>query len=267
MDPARRAALPWRGRRPSPLRPRPPSAAPPHRSVRRGGRRWRSVRPEDPGAGAENPGLLSSGSFLFLPSSPRVSSSDRRQAFHEGAGTWGCGSPGRGRGLRQPLPPIAAPSFPGMWVEVPRSDTPGIGFRAGARGSRQVSVPDAPLNPPHLSPEPHSPSFYGGGAGGPGSKPCKEAGAPGRGAGGGGRLAFALFGVAALGAALCRRWGPGEASQRRRRFCGRLLPSPSGAAGLQLALGGWANSREGRLGSPGQRAEPRRLCSGPGPGP
>ena len=178
-----------------------------------------------PAREAETPGLLSSGSFLFLPSSPRISGSDRSQAFHEGAGTWGCGTPGRGRGPRQPPPPTGAPSSPGMWVEVPRSDAPGIGFRAGARGSRQVSVPDAPLNPPHLSPEPHSPSFYGGGAGGPGSKPCKEAGAPGRGAGGGGRLAFALFGVAALGAALCRRWGPREASRRRRLKSIFSLPS------------------------------------------
>uniref|UniRef100_A0AAA9RZK7 Platelet-derived growth factor subunit A n=3 Tax=Bovinae TaxID=27592 RepID=A0AAA9RZK7_BOVIN len=85
---------------------------------------------------------------------------------------------------------------------------------------------------------------------------------PGRGAGGGGRLAFALFGVAALGAALCRRWGPREASRRRRRFCGRLLPSPSGAAGLQLALGGGQTLGRGARGAPGSARSPGGCARG-----
>lgn len=94
-------------------------------------------------------------------------------------------------------------------MEVPNSDAPGIGLWAGARGSRQVSAPDAPLNPPHLSPETHSPSFYGEGEAGA-LKPDRGK-RPKRRGGGRGRPAFALFGVAALGAALCCRWGPREA--------------------------------------------------------
>lgn len=219
-----------------------------------------------PAREAETPGLLSSGSFLFLPSSPRVSGSDRRQAFHEGAGTWGCGTPGRGRGPRQPPPPTGAPSSPGMWVEVPRSDAPGIGFRAGARGSRQVSVPDAPLNPPHLSPEPHSPSFYGGGAGGPGSKPCR--GRSSR-AGGGrrGPARFCPFWRSSSGRCPLPPLGPERGEPATAALLRPPPPLPVRCCRAAAGTGGWANSREGRPGSPGQRAEPRRLCSGPGPGP
>uniref|UniRef100_A0A8I3NEF4 Platelet-derived growth factor subunit A n=2 Tax=Canis lupus familiaris TaxID=9615 RepID=A0A8I3NEF4_CANLF len=72
-----------------------------------------------------------------------------------------------------------------MLVEVPHSDAPGIGFWAGARGRRQVSAPDAPLQPPHLSPDAHSPSFYGDGEAGAldphgGKRPERRAGAGGR---------------------------------------------------------------------------------------
>ncbi|CAK7303366.1 Platelet-derived growth factor subunit A [Vulpes lagopus] len=72
-----------------------------------------------------------------------------------------------------------------MLVEVPHPDAPGIGFWAGARGRRQVSAPGAPLQPPHLSPDTHSPSFYGDGEAGAldphgGKRPERRAGAGGR---------------------------------------------------------------------------------------
>lgn len=151
-------------------------------------------------------------------------------------------------------------------MEVPHSGAPGIGFWAGARGSRQVSAPDAPLNPPHLSPETHSPSFYGDReAGALDPSGWKEARASGRGAGGGGRLAFALFGVAALGAALRRRWGRG----RRADDGGSSVAASSPPRPVpQDCSWHW---RVGKL-EGGARAEPcrasgaRRLCSEPGAG-
>ena len=197
-------------------------------------------------------GFLTSGSFLFVPYNPLEEPAQaENRPFPKERALGGRRVPGRGGGPR-------ALSYLGMWVEVPCPGAPGIVSWAGARGSRQVSAPEAPLSPPHHSPEPHSPSFYGewgGGRGwGPGSRPRKEARAPRRGteagAGAGLLLPFLASQLWALPSAAA---GAREASRLLRR----PLPCPSGAAGLQLAgTGGWASSREGR-------AEPRRGgCAG-----
>lgn len=82
-----------------------PRVSPPHRSVRRRGRRWRSVHPADPGAGGSDSRVPHERLFSFpcLPT-PRVPGSGRRPAFHEAAGTW------RMRGPRVGTRHAAAPS-------------------------------------------------------------------------------------------------------------------------------------------------------------
>lgn len=136
--------------------------------------------------GSDSGGSSPSGSFLLLPFRPLEFPA--QAAAQPSTREWGRGVPGWGPGTLQPPPPTWALSHLGMRVEVPHSGAPGIGFWAGARGSRQVSALDAPLNPPHLSPETHSPSFYGDGEAGAldpsgGKRPERRGGGPEAGAG------------------------------------------------------------------------------------
>ena len=210
------------------------------------------MRPADPGAGGSDSRVPHERLFSFpcLPP-PRVPGSGRRPAFHEAAGTW------RMRGPRVGTRHAAAPSS-----DLGALPSRTVGGGSSVRRPRHRILGGGAWQPPgecpRRAPKPAPPLtrdslpllLWRGGGRGPRSKPWKEAGAPGRGAGGGGRLAFALFGVAVLGAALCRRWGPREASRRRRHFGGGLLPSPSGAAGLQLALEGGQARGRGARGAP-----------------
>lgn len=200
--------------------------------------------------------LLSSGSFLFLPSSPLEFLAQTAARPSRGRGDLGVREP---RARTRPAAALRPGRLPECGWEVPRSDAPGIGFRAGARGSRQVSVPDAPLNPPHLSPEPHSPSFYGGEPGGQDPNRA-EAGAPGRGREAG-PARFCPFGVAALSAATLPPLGP-ERRAGDGSFCGRLLPSHPSAAGLQLALGVEQARGGGARGAPGSARSPGGCARG-----
>lgn len=128
----------------------------------------------------------------------------------EGAGCQGGDEAG---GSLPPDPGLAPTS-----TQVPQSGVPGFGFGARARGSRQVSAPDAPLNPPRLSAKTHSPSFYGVGKAG-----ARDPYSGKRLSGGGQADSHALFGAAALGAALYCRWGPRE----RRAGDGRASAAAS----------------------------------------
>lgn len=222
-----------------------PLVLPPHRAVSRLGGRWRSARPADPGARGSH-----SRGFLFFPFPTTLSSSRLRPQSSLPRGSGDLGDAGSQGGEEAPCSPWAL-SHLGMWVEVPHSDAPGIGSWAGARGGRQVSAPEAPPNPPTFHHSLTPPPFMERGRQGPWIPTVERGRAPGRGAGAGLLLPF-------LASQLWRcpllPLGP----DRRVGFCGGLLPSPTGAAGLQLAgTGGWASSREGR-------AEPGRLCSEPG---
>lgn len=200
-------------------------------------------------------GFLTSGSFLFVPYNPLEEPAQaENRPFPKERALGGRRVPGRGGGPR-------ALSYLGMWVEVPCPGAPGIVSWAGARGSRQVSAPEAPLSPPHHSPEPHSPSFYGEWGGGERLGPwipTAERGpsaAAGDGGGGRGRPAFALFGVAALGAALCCRWGPrGESAS---------AAAPPLPVRCRRTAAGW-HGRVGKLEGGARRAPAGRLCWEPG---
>lgn len=255
-------ALQWRGAPSSPLRPRP-SCRSPHRSVRRRGPEvalW--LRPADPRRGRLRlPGSSPSGSFLspFQPSSFWL----RPPGLPRGRRDLGVREPRAGTRPQQPPPPTGAPSSPGMWVEVPRSDAPGIRIPGrGARGSRQVSVPDAPLNPPHHSHQSLTPPPFMAGAGGPDPNRA-EAGAPGRGAGGRGPLAFALFSQQLLGAALCR-----HGARRRAGDGGASAAASSSRPVLRGCSWHWGVGKleGGAPGGCGRRAEPGGCAPGAGPG-
>lgn len=178
---------------------------------------------------------------------------------------WGLGVPGWGRGPLQPPAPTRARSHLGMWVEVPHSDAPGIGFWAGARGSRQVSAPDARLNPPHLSPKIPSPSFYGEGEAG--AQDPNRGERPERQGGGRGPARFCPFWRSSSGRCPLPPLGPERGEPATAALLRRPPPLPVRCCRTAAGTGGWASSREGRAGSPGRRAKPPRLCSERGAGP
>lgn len=111
-----------------------------------------------------------------------------------------------------------------------------------------MSALDAPLNPPRLSAETHSPSFYGEGKAGAldphgGKRPERRAGA------GPALMPFLAQQLWALPltAAGARERGEPETAVLLQR------PPPLPARCRRIAAGtkGWASSREGRSGSPG----------------
>ncbi|XP_049761072.1 platelet-derived growth factor subunit A isoform X2 [Elephas maximus indicus] len=176
-------------------------------------------------------------SILFppFPSTPSVPLR-ARPGFPRGSG--GIGAWGPRVGLRHPAAPSpglgALPS--GMWVEAPYSGAPGVGYWAGARGSRQVSALDAPPGPPHLAPATRRPPFMErGGRGSWVLTAVRERGPRGR-----GLFLFCPFWRSSSGRCPFAAAGARRTRQRRSLFCGGLLPSPlpPGAAGSQLTPAG-----------------------------
>lgn len=174
------------------------------------------MRPADPDAGGSEPG----GPSLVapFPSIPSTSRLRARPCLRRGSG-----------GLRGAGPRVGTRRAAGRSPDQSSLPSGNVGGGSSFRCPRLRILGGGAWQPPGECPKPAPvlpqrltpPPFMERVRLGPWIRTVESGRSAGAGAGTG---SLALFGAAALGAARCRRWGPREASRRRRRFCGGLLP-------------------------------------------